>query len=103
MVTRQFSIAQARDHLSAIVHEAEDSGGVELTRRGRPVAVVVSIGEYQRLTSGRALFWEAYQSWRQSVDREKLNIGPDVWEGVRDRSPGRDVGSGLRGLPLEAS
>jgi antitoxin Phd len=87
---KQYSIAQARNDLPAIVHQVELDSPVELTRRGKPVAVIVSFGDYQRLTKGRKRFWEAVEEWRQSVDLEELNIGPEVWEGVRDRSPGRE-------------
>jgi prevent-host-death family protein len=90
---RQYSIAQARDQLAGIVHDAEAGTPIELTRRGRPVAVIVSLEEYHRLAGGQKLeFWEAYERFRSETDLEDLGIGPEVFDGVRDRSPGRAPG-----------
>jgi prevent-host-death family protein len=90
---RQYSIAQARDQLAGIVHDAEAGTPIELTRRGRPVAVIVSLQEYRRLASEQKQeFWAAYEKFRAETDLEHLGIGPEVFDGVRDRSPGRDPG-----------
>jgi len=50
---KDYSIAQARHDLSAIVREIERTGRARITRRGRPVAVVLSIAEFERLLSAR--------------------------------------------------
>lgn len=47
---KQVSIAQAKDHFSEIVQAAERGGVVTVTRRGQPVARLVSEREYRRLT-----------------------------------------------------
>ncbi len=87
-VGKQYSIAQARDHLPGIVHEVERGAPVELTRRGKPIAVIVSLEDYRRLSAGKVGFWEALQKLRNSPDFEAIE--PEEWlEGVRDRSPGR--------------
>ncbi len=88
---KSYSIAEARDNLAAIVHDVEDASAVELTRRGRPVAMLVSVGEYRRLRGERKDFWDAYTGFRESVDLEALDIGPEVFEGLRDPSPGRET------------
>jgi prevent-host-death family protein len=46
-----YSIAQARNQLSELVHQAESGKTVKLTRRGKPVAVVVSLAAYESLAS----------------------------------------------------
>ena len=89
---KQYSIAQARDRLPGIVHEVERGAPVELTRRGRPVAVIVSLRQFQRLASSQNDFWTALERFRSSVDVEHLGIEPEVFEGVRDPSPGREPG-----------
>jgi prevent-host-death family protein len=48
-VTKTFSISEAKDQLPRIVHEAEAGGAVALTRRGKPVAILLSKAEYDRL------------------------------------------------------
>jgi antitoxin Phd len=50
---KTYSIAEARHNLAAIVHEAERQSPVALTRRGEPVAVLLSIQEYQPLARER--------------------------------------------------
>ncbi|MGC2518328.1 MAG: type II toxin-antitoxin system prevent-host-death family antitoxin [Burkholderiales bacterium] len=46
---KKYSIAEARQQLPAIVHEAERAGAVRITRRGQVVARLVSEHEFQRL------------------------------------------------------
>ena len=87
---QRYSIAEARNRLPALVHEAERGCAVEITRRGKSVAVLLSEAEYSRLTSGRGGYWEALQQWRAAVDWDELGDIDDVWADVRDRSPGRD-------------
>jgi hypothetical protein len=62
-----------------------------LTRRGRPVAVVVSLSDYQRFTAPRHGAWEAVERVRRTADLEALAIDPgEVFAIERDPSPGRD-------------
>lgn len=50
---KDYTIAEARQDLSAIVREVELTGHARITRRVRPVAVVLSIVEFERLLSAR--------------------------------------------------
>ena len=50
---KKYSIAEARQSLPAIVHEAERTGAVRITRRGHLVARLVAEHEFQRLVHGR--------------------------------------------------
>lgn len=90
-MSRTYSIAEARHHLAALVHALEHTPQIELTRRGEPVAVLLSIAEYRRLHAGKTAFWDAYQVFRDSTNLAELDIEPDVFDEVRDRSPGREV------------
>lgn len=88
----QYSIAQARDQLTQLVHQAEEGGPVELTRRGKRVAVILSAEEYDRLSSQKGDFGKSLAAFRESLELEKLDIDPDeVFKDVRDRSLGREV------------
>jgi prevent-host-death family protein len=87
----KYSIAEARQNLAAIVHELEESEQIELTRRGEPVAVLLSMRAYRRLSALQTGFWVAYQAFRQSFPLAELDIQPDVFDDVRDRSLGREV------------
>jgi len=90
-MSKRYSIAEARHNLAAIVHEAERHSPVELTRRGEPVAILLSLQEYQRLLAKETNFWDAYTAFRDSVDLAQADIDPRVFEGVRDPSPGREA------------
>lgn len=90
-MTKRYSIAEARDQLPRVVHEVESGQHAELTRRGKPVAVLLSVHEYRRL-AGQALgFWQAYTAFRDEVDVPGLKLKKSDFEGLRDRSPGRPV------------
>lgn len=90
-MVKKYSIAEARDNLPGVVHEAEAGARVELTRRGKPVAVLLSLDEYERLARGRRSFWESYAEFRREFDLAELGIDPDeIFGGLRDSSPGRD-------------
>jgi antitoxin Phd len=90
-VAKQYSIAQAKDRLPSIVHEVEHGQPVEITRRGKPVAIVMSLEEYRRV-AGRPTksFGEAFEEFRKSVDLDSLGLTGEEFEGLRDPSPGRD-------------
>ncbi len=50
----EFSIAQAKAQFAHLVQQAEAGQAVRITRRGRPVAVVLSGAEYERLSAAPA-------------------------------------------------
>ena len=66
------SIAEAKNQLTRLIHQAERGDTVHITRRGRPVAVLLSEAEYARLSRGaaRPTFWEAIQAMRADPDFE---------------------------------
>ncbi len=89
---KKYSIAEARNGLAKLVREAEAGQNVELTRRGRAVAVLVGRGDYERLVSGPRSFWAAYRVLRREAGLAALGIDPEAVFGLaRDRSPGRHV------------
>ena len=90
-MVKKYSIAEARDNFTSVVHEAEKGTQVELTRRGKPVAVLIGAGDFERLSKRAPNFWEAYERFRLEHNLEELNINPDeVFGELRDPSPGRD-------------
>lgn len=87
---REFSIAEARNQLPALVHQVEKGPPVRLTRRGKPVAVLVSLREYERLGPRRPDLWAAIEAFRRETDLSDLDP-EEIFAGVRDSSPGREV------------
>ncbi|MEO6193244.1 MAG: type II toxin-antitoxin system Phd/YefM family antitoxin [Thermoanaerobaculia bacterium] len=90
-MVKKYSIAEARDNFTSVVHEAEEGTRVELTRRGKPVAVLVGTEEFEQMTKGAPSFREAYENFRREHDLVELDMDPDeIFADVRDPSPGRD-------------
>jgi prevent-host-death family protein len=88
---KQVSIADARDGFAQIIHEVEEGKRVEVTRRGRPVAVILAAAQYEQLAAGKRGFAEAARQWRETYRAEQLDIDPDeIWGDVRGRSAGRE-------------
>lgn len=88
--TKQVSISEAREHLPSLVRDAERGLTVTLTRRGEPVAVMISTARYRDHTKGSIPFSQALRDFRNAFDLDELDI-ESIYEGVRDRSEGRVV------------
>ena len=88
---KQFSIAEAKNRLPTIIHYVEKGPYVELTRRGKPVAVLLSIQEYERLSRKYTGFWSALLEFRQKMEGEGIEISETDFRGLRDLSSGREV------------
>lgn len=86
-MTSQYSIAEARANLAKILDEVERGRGVELTRRGKPVAMLVSVEEYHRLANGKSSFAEAYEGHRARF----RGLEPSDLADLRDADRGREV------------
>ncbi len=61
------SIAEAKSHLSQLIHQAENGKPIHLSRHGKPVAVLVSQEQYTHLTREEDTPWEAITKWRSCV------------------------------------
>ncbi|MBT9587641.1 type II toxin-antitoxin system Phd/YefM family antitoxin [bacterium] len=83
---RDFTVAEARNQLPNLLHLVESSGSVQISRRGKPVAVVMSMHDYQKLKQAGPTFAEFLSDFR---DRHDLTGLEDVFLDVRDRTPGR--------------
>ena len=70
---KRYSITEARNSLSSLIHAAERNGPITLTCRGRPVAVVVSEADFSRLGQSKKDYWEALQEFRAAHDLGALS------------------------------
>jgi prevent-host-death family protein len=90
-MSTKYSISQARDQLARLVHEAEEGRPIELTRRGEPVAVVLAIEEYRRLSSKRSSVWTAINQFRAAHDLSGMDeVVQELVEETRSSEPGRE-------------
>ncbi|OAN44960.1 type II toxin-antitoxin system Phd/YefM family antitoxin [Magnetospirillum moscoviense] len=88
----QVSIADAKNHLPRLVQRVETGEAVHITRRGRPVAVLLSEDEYGRLTGERAGFMEFLRRWRSEAAAEGIGFAEaEDFKNLRDNSLGREV------------
>ena len=90
-MSHRYSIAEARSRLPTIVDEAEAGREVELTRRGRPVAVVVSCQAFERLRGRRRYFGDAYRAFLERHSLEQIGLGDNFGISTRDKTVGRNV------------
>jgi prevent-host-death family protein len=90
-VPRRYSIAEARSRLPTIIDDAEAGLEVELTRRGQPVAVVVSSREFARLRGRQQYFRDVYQQFLATHSLPDVGVDHEFAASTRDRTPGRDV------------
>jgi prevent-host-death family protein len=90
-MSRRYSIADARTSLPTIIDQAEAGERVELTRRGKPVAVIVSLREFERMRGDRPRFGEAYKRFLDNHSLAEVGLDDDFAATTRDRRPGRKV------------
>lgn len=88
---REYSIAEARNNLSGLVHRVESDDVVELTRHGRPVAVLLSKEKFDRLVRPQKRFSETLRGFRLEEGVEELGIDRDTFRDVRAADRGRDI------------
>jgi len=88
---KSFSINEAENKLSLIIQMLEENTPVKLTKYGKPVAVLLSFDEYQRLTHKKGDFWTALTEFRQTMKKENIEISDTDFEGLRYISAGREV------------
>ena len=81
----------AKNSLTSIIHDVETGVPVTLTRRGKPVAVLLSIREYDSLKRNKQNFWQLLTAFRNTVDKEGVEISDADVAGLRDVSSGREV------------
>lgn len=78
----KYSIAQARNQFSTLIRELQTKyGKVQVTNRGEPVAVILSVDEYERLLSDQPEhdFWQAYLDYREQWKDITMDIEGDIW------------------------
>jgi len=88
---RKYSVAEARSSLPAIIDQAESGLDVELTRRGKPVAIVISVREFERLRGERPRFGAAYRHFLETHSLKEVGVDDDYFASGRQAGSGREV------------
>ena len=66
MAATKVSVAEARQDFAGLIKRAQQGNAIEITRRGEPVAVLLSTAEYSALKGERSSF----------IDTDGLVAGP---------------------------
>lgn len=88
-----YSIAEARNQFTTLIRTVEqEKRPLKVVRHGRPVAIILSFTEYERLLGEdrQRNFDQAYKAFRAERDQLTVENEDDIWEQVRDRSPALD-------------
>jgi prevent-host-death family protein len=95
----EVSIAQARDTLTRLIQKAEAGEPVHITRRGKPVAVLVSEADYAKMTPQRPRqkFTEFLEQWWADI----AAAGPDAAPRGNEFDDVRNKDDGYRKIDLE--
>lgn len=88
---RSYSIADARSKLAEIIDDVESGEDIEIVRRGKKVAVLVSPARYARMTGEKTAFGDAYDAFMRNRDPKVFGLEAEEFEKSRDRAPGRSV------------
>ena len=90
-MSKSYSVADARAHLPEILDDVEAGKEIELTRRGRAVAVVISTEKYEALRREQSNFGDAYRAFVDRHSMAEVGLEADFLDSVRDRGPGRKI------------
>ena len=89
----EISLSEARANLADTLRRVEQQGEPAfISRRGEPVAVLLSLAQYERLRSGASSGLAGrLAAWRElHADALRADDADDFLAGVRDASPGRE-------------
>ena len=90
-MAKRYSIADARSNLPSIVDQVEAGQEIELTRRGKPVAVVMSLRELARLRGERIPFGAAYKRFLRTHPLSDIGLDDGFFTAARNTQTGRKV------------
>jgi prevent-host-death family protein len=88
-MTKKVSVAEAKGKLPSIIHEVERGSRVEITRHGKPVAVMVPTSDYDRLQEKGKGFWNDLTKVRRIMASEGITVEESDFRDLRDTARGR--------------
>jgi prevent-host-death family protein len=92
---QEVSIAEAKARLPGLIHQVESGAPVQITRRGVPVAVLLSESDYAALQARPPAqgLWDTISEWRRQTGCDDL---PDLAAEEVDAWRDRDAGPGFQ-------
>ena len=86
-----YSVGSARANLPTILDDVQSGRVIQVTRRGKPVAVIMSPAEYATLERRQSTFSEACAEFRERFGVQELGLDRHFFQRLRDARPGRRV------------
>jgi prevent-host-death family protein len=83
------SITEVQQHVGHLIRRAERGDLIEITRRGKQVAVLLSATAYASLRRERSAFIDAAEKVRRRMGVDALGIGDANFEDLRGSDAGR--------------
>lgn len=80
---KTWQLQEAKAHLSELIKNASTGNPQEITLRGKPTVVVLSINEYEKLKRPKPKLVDFLQ--------QSPLVGTDDVDIIRDKSPVRDI------------
>ncbi len=90
-MAKSYSVADARAYLPAILDDVEAGKEIELTRRGRTVAIVISSKKCEALRREQANFAAGYHAFVDWHLVAEIGLEADFFESLRDQATGHKV------------
>lgn len=83
----EVSVAQAKTHLTRLLQQVEAGEPVQITRRGKPVAVLMSQADFARLSRKGESFTSFLAEWQTAMASAGVEHPGDAeFENLRDQS-----------------
>lgn len=84
------TIASAKTHLTKLIYDLDAGEPIHLTRHGRPVAVILSQADYQKLTRQNSTLFSAIKQWRNDFQSDAAFTDDELSELRQTNAPARD-------------
>jgi len=79
-------IAEAKNNLSHLIHQLDKEENIQITRHGKPVAVMMSQAHYKKLSSPTKSLNTAILNWREQQDELSDGLSDDTLQTIRAES-----------------
>lgn len=87
-MSKEYSIADARNMFPTLIRESENTD-IQVTRRGKPVAAIISIEEYLKFKKTKQNnFWASYQSF--ITEETAAEVTGEEFDNIRASDSGRE-------------
>ena len=85
------TISHLKNHLPEIVHDVEKGQDIQITRHGKPVAVIISLERYSLAFSSGKGIYNAYLRW-QTLHPHASGFTDEEVENMRGKEPHKPSG-----------